>query len=108
MGAAVCIGHDYAAQIIHGLLPAAHLLLFLGQVIHYDNVILIGTHLETGSGTGRTVQGVQGLCYGRCGYVVRCQRDRIKGKLNLTAAARIVNPDVTYKLQLLQIVSEVV
>ena len=35
-GNAVGIGHDDTAQIIHGLLPAAHLLLFLGEVIHYD------------------------------------------------------------------------
>ena len=108
MGTAVCIGHDYTAQVIHGLLPASHLLLFLGQVVHDDYVILIGSHLEAGSGTGGAVQGIQSRCYGLVGDVVRCQCHRVKGKLHLAAASGIVNPYVTHKLQLLQIVPEVI
>ena len=56
MGSAVGIRYRDTAQVIQSLFPSPHLLFFLSEVIHYDDVIFIGSHLETCSGTGRTVK----------------------------------------------------
>ena len=108
MCSAVSIGHDDPTQVIKCLFPTSGLLFLLGQVFHYNNVILVGTHLETGSGTGGTVQGIDGIGYGRVGYVVRCQCNRIKGKLHLTASAGVVGTGIDDKIHLLQIISDVI